>query len=53
MRKYVLILSLFSLLAIESCGPKVKSEADQETKTDSLDLQEGKGEGPVPEEIIK
>ncbi len=53
MRKFIIAASLFTLLVAHGCGPKIKSEADQETKTDSLDLQEGKGEGPVPEEIIK
>ena len=52
----VMLLTGFTL-SLSSCDPKIKSQEDQEVRQGSKDSlnnpQEGKGEGPVPDEVIK
>jgi len=54
MKNIFAIASLALFLGFSACNPNIKSQEDQEAiKNDSINPQEGAGEGPVPEEVIK
>jgi hypothetical protein len=54
MKTLIMIFCMVSLLSTSACDPKIKSQEDQGViKGDSLNPQEGAGEGTVPDEVIK
>jgi protein involved in sex pheromone biosynthesis len=57
MKNLIMMFFMVSLLCVSACGPKIKSQEDQEIKqsdSDSLNNpREGAGEGTVPDEVIK
>lgn len=54
MKRIILMFFAVSLFSITACDPKVRSEEDQEAiQGDSLNPQEGAGEGTVPDEVIR
>lgn len=57
MKRLFAMLLAASILSMSACGPKIKSQEDQEVRQGTKDSlnnpQEGKGEGSVPDEVIK
>jgi hypothetical protein len=54
MKTLIMIFIMVAFVSTSACDPKIRSQEDQEViKGDSLNPQEGAGEGEVPDEVIR